>query len=133
MGEGLVNGLAVDGWEAVSAGTAPVGYVHPLAIRAMEEIGIDISAYRSKGAGEFRDEAIDLVVTVCDGAAQGCPVWLGSGHVVHVGFEDPASATGAETERLRAFRATRDGLRSQVVLRLDELYRRGRRVGPVED
>ncbi|MCR4406688.1 MAG: arsenate reductase ArsC [Anaerolineae bacterium] len=114
MAEGLVNHFLSDRWEAFSAGTAPTGYVHPLAVKAMAELGIDISAQRSKLVDEFRNAAFDVVITVCDNAAQNCPLWLGAGRVTHMGFPDPAAATGSEAERLEVFRRVRDGLRQAV-------------------
>jgi len=114
MAEGLVNCLPSDRWEAFSAGTAPSGYVHPLAIEAMAELGIDISDQRSKSVEEFREYGFDVVITVCDDAAENCPVWLGSGRVRHIGFPDPADASGTEDERLEVFREVRDGLRHRV-------------------
>ena len=75
MAEAIVNARLGDVWQAVSAGTAPAGYVHPLAVRALAEIGIEHTG-RSKGVDEFRDATFDLVVTVCDSAAEACPVWL---------------------------------------------------------
>lgn len=118
MAEGLVNQLVGEQWEAHSAGTEPTGKVHPLAIRAMSDLDIDISGHRSKSTDEFRDTPFDLVVTVCDDAAENCPVWLGEGNVVHIGFPDPAAATGSEAERLDKFRAVRDGLREQILAHL---------------
>lgn len=120
MAEGLVNKFLGDRWEAHSAGTQPAGYVHPLAIRAMDELGIDIKAQRSKSVGEFRDGDPDLVITLCDSAAKTCPVWLGKGRVVHVGFPDPAAATGGEAQRLEAFRRVRDAIQEQVLPYLEE-------------
>ena len=120
MAEGLVNHLLGDEWEAFSAGTRPSGYVHPLAIRVMAEIGIDISGHRSKSVDEFRtassERGIDLerVITLCDEAAKNCPAWLGEGRVTHVGFPDPAEATGSEEERLAVFRQVRDAIRERV-------------------
>ena len=111
MAEGLVNHYLGDEWRAYSAGTEPAGYVHPLAVRAIAQLGIDISRQRSKSADEFRGKEFDLVVTVCDDAAENCPVWPGQGHRVHIGFPDPARATGSEKERLGAFRQVRDDLR----------------------
>ncbi|MEJ2211945.1 MAG: arsenate reductase ArsC [Anaerolineae bacterium] len=111
MAEGLVNHYLGEEWWAYSAGTEPAGYVHPLAVQAVAELGIDISRQRSKSADEFRDKDLDLVVTVCDDAAENCPVWLGQGRRLHLGFPDPAQATGSEEERLAAFRQVRDGLR----------------------
>jgi arsenate reductase len=121
MAEGLVNHLLGDRWEAFSAGTAPAGYVHPLAIKAMDEIGIDISAGYSKSVDEFRDVKFDIVITVCDDAAENCPLWLGSGNVQHIGFPDPAEATGSEEERLEVFRQVRDGLPRKVMRTLVEM------------
>jgi arsenate reductase len=119
MAEGLVNHFRGESWEAVSAGTKPSGYVHPLAIRAVAELGIDISKNRSKSTDEFRDTELDLVITVCDGAAQNCPVWLGQGRVKHIGFPDPAAAAGSEDEQFAVFRQVRDGIRSRVFEYLD--------------
>jgi arsenate reductase len=119
MAEGLVNHFRGDRWEAFSAGTRPTGYVHPLAIRAMAELGIDISRQRSKSVDEFRRSDFDLVITVCDDAAENCPLWLGKGQTVHIGFQDPGAVAGTEVERLEVFRRVRDGLRAKVVNYLD--------------
>ncbi|MFN2231013.1 MAG: arsenate reductase ArsC [Anaerolineae bacterium] len=120
MAEGLVNYFLGDTWEAYSAGTKPSGYVHPLAIEAMAELGIDISAQRSKSADEFREMELDRVITVCDQAAKNCPAWLGKGRVKHMGYPDPAAAEGSRAERLDAFRQVRDGLREQVLAYLQQ-------------
>jgi arsenate reductase len=114
MAEGLVNHALGDRWKAYSAGTAPAGYVHPLAVEVMAELGIDISGQQSKSADRFRDAPLDLVVTVCDDAAENCPVWLGRGRKVHTGFEDPARATGSDEERLAVFRRVRDEILQEV-------------------
>ncbi len=115
MAEGLVNHFLGETWEAYSAGTDPAGYVHPLAVQAMDELGINISGRRSKPADEFRGAAFDLVMTVCDDAAENCPVWLGQGRVAHISFPDPARAIGTPEERLAAFRRVRDEMRGQVL------------------
>ena len=115
MAEGLINHDLGDQWAAFSAGTVPSGYVHPLAIRAMSELGIDISDGRSKSTDEFKDTRFDLVITVCDDAAENCPLWLREGKVVHIGFPDPAKASGSEEERMAVFRQVRDAIREQVV------------------
>jgi arsenate reductase len=120
MAEGLVNHFLGGEWEAYSAGIVPTGHVHPLAIRAMAELGIDISHQRSKAVDEFRDAEFDLVVTVCDNAASNCPLWLGPGRVKHMGFPDPATAIGNEAERLEVFRQVRDSLRQGVLHYLEE-------------
>ena len=114
MAEGLVNRFLGDTWEAFSAGTQPSGYVHPMAIKTMAELGIDISTHRSRSTDEYRDVTFDRVVTVCDHAAQNCPAWLGKGVVKHIGFPDPATAKGSDEERLAIFRQVRDGLREEV-------------------
>ena len=115
MAEGLVNHYFGDAWQAVSAGTQPSGYVHPLAVAAMAEVGIDISSGRSKNADEFRSLPLDLVITVCDDAAENCPLWLGEGRVVHHAFQDPAKAEGSEEEKMQVFRRVRDEIASWLV------------------
>lgn len=115
IAEGLVNHSLGDRWEAFSAGTKPSGYVHSLAIEVMKELGIDISEQRSKSVEEFRDVEFDTVITVCDDAAENCPLWLGPGRVSHMSFPDPADASGSEEERLEVFRRVRDGLRRRAL------------------
>jgi arsenate reductase len=115
MAEGMVNHYLVDDWQAYSAGTEPSGYVHELAVAAMAEIGVDISRQRSKSVEVFRDADFDLVITVCDDASENCPVWLGRGRRMHVGFEDPAKATGTKDERLAVFRCVRDEMRRSLL------------------
>lgn len=114
MAEAIVNVRLGDEWEAVSAGTQPAGYVHPVAVAVLAEIGIDWQGHSSKHADEFHSVPFDLVVTVCDDAAENCPVWLGQGRRVHLGFPDPAKATGSEAEVLAVFRAVRDAIAEQV-------------------
>ena len=114
MAEGIVNHYLSDEWQAYSAGTEPAGYVHPLAIKVMDEIGIDISHHVSKSTEQFRDLELDWVITVCDDAAENCPLWLGMGNKAHFGFPDPAKATGSEEERIALFRRVRDDLRAQL-------------------
>jgi len=121
MAEGIVNHLLADDWEGFSAGVAPAGYVHPLAIRAMAEIGIDISSAHSKPVDEFRGAEFDLVITVCDEAAENCPLWLGSGDIRHLGFPDPAEAQGGEEERFEVFRQVRSDLLEHVVSTLVQI------------
>lgn len=115
MAEGLINHYLGEQWHAESAGTNPSGYVHPLAIRALEELGIELSEGRSKSTDEFQGKAFDRVITVCDDASENCPVWLGSGKTTHIGFEDPALATGTEEEKMVVFRTVRDQIKSRVL------------------
>jgi arsenate reductase len=119
LAEAIVNARLRDDWSAVSAGTRPAGYVHPLAIRALAEIGI-VHQGRSKDADEFRTMPLDLVATVCDSAAEECPLWLGPGKRVHLGFPDPAKATGTDEEIMAVFRAVRD----DMLVKIPNLLRR---------
>lgn len=119
LAEALVNARLGDEWEAYSAGTQPAGYVHPLAVKVLRENGIEHEG-RSKSANEYRDMAFDLVVTVCDDAAENCPVWLGKGRRVHLGFPDPAKATGSADEVLAVFRHVRDDIALRVTELLEE-------------
>jgi arsenate reductase len=113
IAEGIVNARLGDVWAAVSAGTQPAGYVHPKAVSALAEIGIEHQG-RSKQVDEFREMPFDLVVTVCDSAAEDCPVWLGPGRRVHLGFPDPARATGTDEQVMAVFRAVRDDIDRRV-------------------
>jgi arsenate reductase len=106
MAEAIVKTRFPD-WEAFSAGIRPTGVVHPLAIQVLQELGIEHRGI-SKSVEEFRNQALDLVVTVCDDANEECPIWPGQGLRKHVGFRDPAKAGGTEDERLEFFRNIRD-------------------------
>ena len=113
MAEAIVNARLGEVWEAVSAGTKPAGYIHPKALAALAEIGIQHQG-RSKLADEFRGVPFDLVVTVCDEAAENCPVWLVPGRKTHLGFPDPAKAAGTDAEIMAAFRAVRDDIAHKI-------------------
>ena len=110
LAEGLVNHFWNDGWQAFSAGTQP-GQVNPFAIKVMEEIGIDMSAARSKSANEFIGQSFDLVVTVCDSAKETCPFFPGARQYLHKSFPDPSGAKGSDDEVSTVFRRTRDDIR----------------------
>lgn len=97
-----------------SAGTNPASKVHPKAIQVMEEVGIDISANKTKTVEGFLKQSFDYVITVCDNAKETCPFFIGKvEHRLHMGFEDPADAVGTEKEVLSAFRKVRDEIRNQ--------------------
>jgi arsenate reductase (thioredoxin) len=113
MAEAIVNARLGDRWEAFSAGSKPAGFIHPRALAALAEIGIQ-HAGRSKSMDEFRGVDFDLVVTVCDSAAEECPVWLGKGIKIHHSFPDPARAEGAEEEVMQVFRAVRDDIEREI-------------------
>ena len=114
MAEGLVNHDLAGKVQAFSAGTDPT-FVHPLAIAAMKESGIDISRHRSKALDEFVDEKFDYVITLCDHAAESCPVFFGGTQRMHMGFPDPSVVTGSEGEKLAFFRNLRDQIREKIV------------------
>ena len=107
MAEAIINARLSDQWRAFSAGTKPVGYIHPKTIQVLEEMGI-LHQGTSKPVDEFRNVDFDLIITMCDSAAQDCPLWLGKGKRLHLGFPDPAKAAGTEQEILAAFRTVRD-------------------------
>jgi arsenate reductase len=113
MAEGLVNHDLAGQVQAFSAGISP-SRVDPRAIQVMAELGIDISQHRSKSVNDLAGEHFDLVITVCDQAAGQCPLFPGETEVIHVGFPDPAKATGTEAEILTVFRWVRDGLRERL-------------------
>jgi arsenate reductase len=119
MAEALVNARLGDRWQAFSAGTRPTGEVHPLALQVLAELGIRHQG-QSKSAEVWRDQTFDLVVTVCDDAAENCPVWLGRGRKVHLGFSDPAKAVGTPEQILAEFRSVRDQIAEQVPKLLGE-------------
>ncbi len=114
MAEGLVNHDLAGRVQAFSAGTDPT-FVHPLAIAAMKEVGIDISRHRSKSIDEFADEKFDFVITLCDHAAESCPVFFGGTRRMHMGFPDPSGVKGTEEEKVSFFRKLRDQIREEVV------------------
>ena len=113
MAEGLVNAFHAGRLRAVSGGTVATR-VHPAAVRAMAEIGIDISGHRSKSIDEFMDQRFDLVVTVCDNAQTDCPFFPGGREYIHRSFEDPAACGGADDEVLACFRKSRDEIRAWI-------------------
>jgi arsenate reductase len=113
MAEALVNARLADRWEAFSAGSRPTEYVHPLALKALSELGIDHHG-RSKSMDEFLGQSFDVVVTLCDQSDDECSVWLGKGRIIHRPFPDPVKVTGSDTEKMLAFREVRDGIATEV-------------------
>lgn len=120
IAEAIVNHELSGEWAAVSAGTQPAGYVHPLALQVLAEIGISHHG-ESKSVDQYRGDDFDQVITVCDDAAENCPVWLGKGKRIHIGFSDPAKATGSPEEVLQAFREVRDQIRREIIAHLKNL------------
>jgi arsenate reductase (thioredoxin) len=113
MAEGLLRDLAGDRFEVMSAGTEATR-VRPLAIRAMEEVGIDISGQESKTLDRYLEEPFDRVITVCDDANESCPFFPGAKARLHWSFEDPSKAKGSEEERLSVFRSVRDRIKDRM-------------------
>ena len=111
LAEGILRAALGDQFHVQSAGSQPAGYVHPLALRVMREIGLDLSSHRSKHLNEFLAQPIETVITVCDHADQACPVFPGQVNRHHWGFEDPAHATGTEEQKLVLFRRIRDQIK----------------------
>ncbi len=122
LAEGILRRALGDGYDVQSAGSKPAGYVHPLAVKAMAEIGIDISGHRSKHLNEFLKQEVETVITVCGNADQACPMFPGQVNRYHWGFDDPAHATGSDEEKMGVFRRVRD----QVKL-VFEAYAAGRK------
>lgn len=117
MAEALARLYHGEFLEPVSAGSRPSGFVHPMAVRAMEELGADMSTAYSKSSDPFLQERFDLVVTVCDYAAADCPVWPKAGRIEHWSIEDPSFTGGDAAARYRTFVERRDELKR----RIDEL------------
>lgn len=122
LAEGILRAVAGDFLDVQSAGSKPAGYVHPLAIRVLQEIDIDISGHRSKSMTEFMDQKVETVITVCGVADQACPVFPGQVNRHHWPFDDPAHATGTDEEKLAVFRRVRNEIR-----RTFTAYAEGRR------
>jgi arsenate reductase len=114
MAEALLQDVAWEGVDAFSAGTEPGAEVNPLAVAAMAEIGIDISAQKPKSIDGLGKGHFDWVITVCDHARQTCPVWPGSTHHVYWPILDPAAEEGTDEQRMVAFREVRDDLRDHI-------------------
>jgi arsenate reductase len=120
MAEGLLRVLADDRFEVFSAGSKP-STVNPLAIAAMDEHGIDIRSPRSKHLNEYLAQPFDYVITVCDNAAETCPLFPGPARRIHWSFPDPAAVEGSEAERLASFRQVRDAIETRLKSWLTDL------------
>jgi len=115
MAEGWVNHELSETWEARSAGTKPAEAVHPLAVLAMAEIGVDISRGQPEPVDGYIDEPWDLVITVCDSAKENCPVFPRPVETLHISFPDPAAAEGTNEEVMTVFRTVRDAIRDRLL------------------
>jgi arsenate reductase len=121
LAEGILRARAQGRFRVASAGSKPAGFVHPLSIRAMQEIGIDISGHHSKHMNEFLTQEVETVITVCGKADQVCPTFPGQVNRHHMPFDDPAHATGTDEEKMVVFRRVRD-----EIVRTFEAYAAGR-------
>ena len=119
MAAGIVQHDFGDRIETYSAGTNPKG-VSRLAVMVLDELGIDISGETSDPLDKYKDMHFDYVITLCDDANEKCPLWLGQGNRVHIGFDDPASAIGSEAEQMIVFRRVRDEIRERLLGYLNE-------------
>ena len=115
MAEALLRALAGEKFETFSAGTEKTR-VHPLAIEAMSELGVDMSSHRSKTLDEYTGSTFGYVITVCDRANESCPIFPGGAKRIHWSFDDPSAATGNDEQRLAAFRKIRDEIRDRLVV-----------------
>lgn len=128
MAEGFLKSFD-DKLEIYSAGTFPASQIHPKAIQVMKEVGIDISEGYPKNVDKFMDSSFDFVITVCDQAKEICPVFIGEvKQQVHIGFEDPAEASGTEEEILTVFRKVRDEIKSSFEEFYNKNIKRNRRI-----
>ena len=125
MAEGILRAAAGDILEVCSAGSQPAGFVHPQAITALSEIGVDISGHTSKHMNDFLGRRVNTVITVCGNADQACPLFPGQVNRFHWPFDDPAHAAGTDEEILAVFRRVRDEIR-QVFEAYAAGYRQGR-------
>jgi arsenate reductase len=123
MAEGWARHLHGDKFEVHSAGVKPTE-LHPLAVRVMEEAGVDISAQKAKHVRILRDTIFDYVITVCDSAREACPLYPGKTKVLHHDFEDPANAQGNEEAKLAVFRRVRDQIKEFVAGLPEQLAQR---------
>lgn len=114
MAEGLARAFHGDVVDVVSAGSRPAGWVHPLAVKALAAIGIDASDHTSKSADQFLDQPFDVVVTVCDSAAQDCPMWPGAKRLEHWPIEDPSFGADDSATRFDRFVETREDLERRI-------------------
>jgi arsenate reductase (thioredoxin) len=121
LAEGILRHALGENFTVASAGSNPAGYVHPMAVAALAEIGIDISAHHSKHLNEFLSQQVETVITVCGNADQACPMFPGQVNRHHWGFDDPAHAKGTDEEIMAVFRRVRDEIR-----RVFQAYAAGR-------
>lgn len=119
MAEAIINARRGESWEAVSGGTRPADAPNPRALQALAEIGILTEGSTPTHMSAYYGQTFDLVLTVCDDAADNCPIWPGQGRRVHIGFPDPVDATGTDDEIMAVYRAVRDDIEREVLALID--------------
>ena len=120
MAEGFLRSMAGDRFDVASAGTEAT-QVHPLAVRAMMEIGVDVSRHTSKIVDQFVAQPWDYVITVCDAANEACPMFPKKSSRLHWSFDDPSQATGSDDQKLEVFRQVRDQIKRRIASRSDNI------------
>ena len=125
IGAALLRQMGGDAFEVHSAGTHPKG-INPYTVRVLTPLGIDLSGERSKSVDEYAGQSFDHVITVCDAAAEACPVFPGAPERIHWSFVDPAAVIGTDDEKLAAFQRTVDGMQSRLAMFVPAAKRRGR-------
>ena len=126
IGAALLRRMGGDAFDVHSAGTHPKG-INPYTVRVLEPLGIDVSGERSKHVSEYDGQSFDYVITVCDAAAEQCPVFAGAPERIHWSFADPAAAAGSDDEKLAVFMRTADGMRARLAAFVPEALRRAGR------
>jgi arsenate reductase len=121
MAEAIWNQLGEGEWEAVSAGSKPAGYVHPMALELLKSIDLPVDGLVSKSVTEFENQSFDLVVTVCDNAKSDCPLFPGAAKTLHWPFEDPNDAEGSEEEKMKVFKSVAELIRARIGAYLGKL------------
>jgi len=114
IAEALVNADIEHRWKAYSAGSVPAGFIHPLALKVLEEVGIHHKG-TSKQVDSFKGQSFDLIITVCNDVEANCPVWLGGGKQLHLAFPDPSKVEGTDEQKLEAFRKLREDIRKKIL------------------
>ena len=124
MAEAIIQDMRPE-WQVFSAGTNPASQVHPIAIQVMKEIGIDLSNAKPQNVDQFINQAFDYVITVCDNAKETCPIFMGEvKEQLHIGFQDPAEATGTDEEVLAVFRKVREQIKKGFQEFVNEIHER---------
>jgi len=114
IAEALVNSDMEHQWQAFSAGSKPAGFVHPYALKVLEEAGIHHKGV-SKSVDSLRGQKFDLIITVCNDVEENCPIWLGEGKQLHLAFPDPSKVSGSDEQKLAAFRELREEIRKKIL------------------